>query len=53
MQIPGVGDVGSTGLVGAVGVSATPVGIAWKIALITLVISIGVALSRFIPRAEA
>jgi hypothetical protein len=52
MQIPGFGEVGQTGLVGAVGLSASPVAIAWKIALITLLISIFVALSRFIPRAE-
>jgi uncharacterized membrane protein len=52
MQIPGFGEVGSTGMVGAAGLSLTPVAIAWKIALITLLISLFMVLARFIPRAE-
>ena len=52
MQIPGFGEVGSTGLVGAVGLSASPMAIAWKISLVVLMISIGMALLRLVPRAE-
>jgi hypothetical protein len=52
MQIPGFGEVGSTGLVAGLGLSMSPVAIAWKISLAVLAVSIIMALLRFIPRAE-
>ncbi len=52
MQIPGFGEVGSSGMAAALGMSLTPVAILWKISLITLLVSIMWALERFVPRAE-
>lgn len=52
MQIPGVGEMGTTGAVAAISLSWTPLALLWKISLIVLLISIIMALLRFIPRAE-
>jgi hypothetical protein len=52
MQIPGLGEVGTTGAVGALSMSMAPLAILWKISFTVLLVSIGMALLRFVPRAE-
>jgi hypothetical protein len=53
MQIPGLGEMGTTGVLAGLGMSWTPLAFLWKISLTVLLISIGMALLRFMPRAEA
>lgn len=52
MQIPGLGEMGTAGMVGALGLNWSMLAIFWKISLSILLISVGMALARFIPRAE-
>lgn len=52
MQIPGLGEMGTSGMVGALGTNWSMLAIFWKISLSILLISIAMALLRFLPRAE-